>query len=185
MIYKIIDRVIISIVLIPILILSSCLGFIMIESLLYSTFYGIRARDNELVTYPNSVIQQTAEYLYANPQPTPDWIWSMRRDHIMSGEIGTICVAIDAGYYHSLFEGRNWIINGKRVPDDAYDDVYLCTLGDGECPYNVCLNINLDKELQAGIHLIELYIQRYFFDVGVSYQWVIQVGEATPTPPQS
>jgi hypothetical protein len=153
--YKLIGFIFLGIILIPIA------GFLVFK------FWTAGGKFNDI---PTSDILATAEYIYANSQPTPNIIHYME----INPEHNGICLITDAEVLpYDTFWSR-WFMNGERVPYDYYSFFHY---GFTTNRHN-CLNI---FKINTGVHLLEIQFKSSPFDTGISYQFAIKI-EPTPTP---
>jgi len=140
----------------------------------------------ELIMYPQNYpdVYHTAEYLYANPLPTPE-------KHQFYPAPGS--VYDDDLYYQLCVIGvpfvNVWAINGKRLPNwmwDGFSSIWA-SLGDPEDDWLSIHNcVWFLGMLPPGIHMAEVQyggIFSLFFPFlpsTNSYQWAFKI-EPTPT----
>jgi hypothetical protein len=151
--------------------------------------YILWESNSELVRYPPPDIVMTAEYLYANPPPTPT-------NHAFQPAPSTmISKANMREYSRNLCVSGEvyivWIINGKNPPRVMYDELagifpILDNTPDWTKEFNCFEYPNL---LPVGTHLIEVRFGRVtpnlfgesFLPVA-SYQWAFKVVPNAPSP---
>jgi hypothetical protein len=147
----------------------------------------------KLVIYPPYDIRKTAEYLYANPLPTPT-------KHAFYPEPGQ--AHIPRGYHDVCVYGEgfinSWLINGSHLSDSMYNQFssIYAILTDEEDMWGYvenCVAI-LDRiTLSDGIHLAEIRFGGLFslffpfLPSPNSYQWAFKIEPSptvipTPTP---
>lgn len=160
--------------------------FIMFLCMLSQILYWSWQSTANLVIYPPYEIQKTAEYLYANPLPTPN-------KHTFYPEPGQIY--IPSGYHDVCVYGEglinSWLINGSHLHQSMYNrfsSIYAI-LTDEEDMWGYvenCVNILERIVLPDGIHLAEVRFGGFFsaffpfLPSTNSYQWAFKI-EPTPT----